>query len=280
MQAFFMNYIQVDINTPSTEICEILIAELSEISFDAFEENESNNIHVLSAFIPEDGFDEGLLVKTLLKFQLTYNKKIIPPENWNAKWEKDFEPIRIDNYVSVRAAFHLPARDVMHDIIITPKMSFGTGHHDTTYMMLAQMKELDFNGRSVLDFGTGTGVLAILAKRSGAGKVVAIDNDEWSITNAAENISANNCTGIELQQREDPAVGDKFDIILANINLNVIIQHTAHLVDISKPGTQMLLSGFLQIDEKAILENFNKAAYKHVNTLKRNDWLSILLTKS
>jgi ribosomal protein L11 methyltransferase len=275
-----MNYIQVEINTSSAERSEILIAELSEIYYDAFEEETGNNEYHLSAFIHEDKFDEELLKKTLLPYSLSYAQKIIPPENWNEKWESDFKPIRIDDFVSVRASFHLPAAGVMHDIIITPKMSFGTGHHDTTYMMLDQMQHIAFTGKSVLDFGTGTGVLAILAKKSGAGKVAAIDNDEWSITNAAENISANDCTGIELQQREDPAVNEKFDIILANINLNVIIQNTGALVGISKQGTQMLLSGFLQKDEERILENFNKSGFIHLTTVKRNDWISVLLRKS
>ncbi len=126
--------------------------------------------------------------------QLSFSKTIIEETNWNQVWESNFDPVIVDDFVAVRAHFHEPIKNVQHEIVITPKMSFGTGHHATTYMMMQQMRELDFAGKNVFDFGTGTGVLAILAEKLGAQKVIAIDNDDWSIENADENVKRNNCT--------------------------------------------------------------------------------------
>jgi ribosomal protein L11 methyltransferase len=206
------NYIRIEIETSSAEQMEILIAELSEINFEAFEENEN----FLSAFIKENEFIEEQLNNILLSKNICYTKSIIEETNWNAKWESEFEPIIVDHFVAVRAAFHKPIEGVRHEIIITPKMSFGTGHHATTYLMLQQMENIDFSNKTVLDFGTGTGILAILAKKLGAGKVLAIDYDEWSINNAKENFTANNCTDIVLVQEDNLDGLETFDVILAN----------------------------------------------------------------
>ena len=180
------NYIQIEFQEISRqEQSEILIAQLSEIGFEGFEENENKLKHL---------FLKRILMKVFLQIycsslQLAFIKTIIEETNWNEVWESNFDPVIVDDFVAIRADFHEPIKDVQFEIIITPKMSFGTGHHATTYMMMQQMREIDFTGKTVFDFGTGTGVLAILAEKLGAENVLAIDNDEWSIENAAENIT-------------------------------------------------------------------------------------------
>lgn len=269
------NTIQIEIETNSVEQSEILIAELSEINFDAFEENENS----LSTFINEENFNEDEFKKILLRKNIFYTKTIIAETNWNAKWESEFEPIVIVNFVAIRAYFHAPVNTVAHEIIITPKMSFGTGHHATTYLMVQQMEHINFLGKSVLDFGTGTGILAILAKKLGAKKVVAIDNDEWSINNAKENFSANNCNDIILLQKDNLSGLEQFDIILANINLNVIAGCISQIKIATHSNSKLLLSGFLKPDEKKIADIFKTCGFKHIFTKEKNDWIAILLIK-
>lgn len=270
------NYIKIEIEIRSAEQSEILVAELSEINFYAFEEEENS----LSAFIKEEAFNEEELNKIISPRALAYTKSIIKEANWNEKWESEFEPIIIDNFVAVRALFHQPVKSVKHDIIITPKMSFGTGHHATTYLMLQQMQHIDFSNKKVLDFGTGTGVLAIMAKKLGAKKVTAIDNDDWSINNAKENFGVNKCTDIVLLKKDDLHDLEVFDIILANINLNVITDSIKDLKIISHQSTILLLSGFLLNDEHQIIKNFSLEAFDHKKTAVKNEWISLLLIKS
>ena len=270
------DYFKIEIETVSAEQLEILIAELSEINFDAFEENENS----LSAFIKEEYFNEKELIEIISPKNLSYTKQIIKETNWNAKWESEFEPIIVDDFVAVRAAFHQPIHTTKHEIIITPKMSFGTGHHATTYIMLQQMEQIDFSGKTVLDFGTGTGILAIMAKKLGAKNVVAIDNDGWSINNAKENITANECADIILLQKDNLDGLEKFDIILANINLNVIKNSVKQIKLASHQSTQLLLSGFLIADEQLLISKFVSEEFKHLTTLEKSGWVCILLTKS
>jgi ribosomal protein L11 methyltransferase len=278
------NTIQIQIRVISKEQAEILIAELAEINFYAFVQEEDSfeeeNGNSLFAFIKEEDFNEEELKKFISHKNLPYIKTIIKDINWNAKWEGEFEPILIEDFVAVRAAFHQLITNVTHNIIITPKMSFGTGHHATTFLMMQQMQHINFSNKTVLDYGTGTGILAILAKKLGAKKVVAIDNDEWSINNASENIIANNCKDIVVLQKNDLNGLEVFDIILANINLNVINNSIQQLKLISQPLSNLLLSGFFICDEEAILNNFISEGFIHINTMKRYEWISILLIKS
>lgn len=271
-----MGYIKIEIPTVSAEQSEILIAELSDLNFEAFEESE----HLLSGFIKEESFNELELKNIVSTKNISYTKHLIPDTNWNAKWESEFEPIIVENFVSIRAGFHEPIFNVEHEIIITPKMSFGTGHHATTFLMLQQMGKMDFPGKTVLDFGTGTGILAIMAAKLGAEKIVAIDNDEWSIKNAKENFVANHCAAIELMQKEDISGFGMFDIILANINLNVIVGSVAHISMITHPSSMLLLSGFLHSDEETVRSVFTAGGFQPVNTKLKNEWISMLLRKS
>ena len=269
------NYIKIKIETVSVEQLEILIAELSEINFHAFEENEN----ILSAFIKEEKFVEEELNKIISTKKISFTKSIIKETNWNAKWESEFEPIIIEDFVAVRAAFHKPVPEVRNEIIITPKMSFGTGHHATTYLMLQQMKNINFENKSVLDFGTGTGILAILAKKLGAEKIIATDNDEWSINNAKENIAANNCNDIKLIKKDNPEFSETFDIILCNINLNVILENGSSLKNLCHQSTRLLISGFLKSDEQKLRHHFIQEYFVCKFITQKDQWISMLLTK-
>src|SRR6187399_2793810 len=185
-----MNYLQFEFRISNAVENEILIALLSNAGFESFVEEEK----MLKAFIKETEFNESSLTGIQEIIPCTYSSTVITPQNWNAKWESSFEPIIVKDFAAIRAGFHNSIKNVKHEIIITPKMSFGTGHHATTYMMIEQMEGLDLMNKAVVDFGTGTGVLAILAEKMGASTIDAIDNDDWSIENAAENIAANGCT--------------------------------------------------------------------------------------
>ncbi|MBS1597799.1 MAG: 50S ribosomal protein L11 methyltransferase [Bacteroidetes bacterium] len=270
-----MNYVQLSISPVSQEQSEILIAALSDMGFDGFEEEEN----ILHAFIPENIFDPENIATTLSP-KFSFSKKIIAEQNWNEEWEKNFQPISVGDFCSVRAEFHLATSKTKFDIIITPKMSFGTGHHATTYMMIDTMKNIDFKEKTVLDFGTGTGVLAILAEKCGAKSVLAIDNDEWSIRNATENILMNRCGRITVEKRDSTRDAGVFDIILANINKNVIIENLPDLQQHLSAEGVLLTSGFLQQD----LFDLEKEAEKNSLTIVAppqmlHNWLSLRLKK-
>ncbi len=253
------------------ELQEILVAELAESGYDGFEESAEG----LKAYINAVDFDEILLNQLLRKYNLTFLKSIINKQNWNQVWESNFEPVRVDDFVGVRADFHPPYTDVRHDIVITPKMSFGTGHHATTWMVMKLMGELDFSNRSVFDFGTGTGILAILAEKLGARKVFAVDNDPWCIENASENILINKCNNIDIHLNEKLHLTNKYDIILANINRNIILDNLSELVNALHTGAQILFSGLLESDEKEIGAACEKAGLDHHKTLTGNGWIAL-----
>lgn len=271
-----MNYISFDFETTDTNQSDQLVALLSEQGFEGFEETDK----YLKAFVKEDSFNEAAFksIETLFP-SLIFKKTIVENINWNKQWEESFEPVMVNNFVAIRAAFHQPITHVQHDIIITPKMSFGTGHHATTHLMIQQMQQLDFAGKKVLDFGTGTGVLAILAEKLGAAKVLAIDNDEWSITNAKENIEQNNCTKISIEQYSTIPVDKKYDIILANINLNVIRESLPVISIVSNKGCNLLFSGFLNEDEAVLKAEISRVGLLFVSTLQQGGWISIKVFK-
>lgn len=271
-----MNYIKFEFDVESIEQQERLVALLSEQGFEGFEEDENS----LDAFIIEESFNETGFSNVIDRFDsLSFTKTIIENINWNKKWEEDFKPVTIDAFVAIRAWFHQPITNVDHEIIITPKMSFGTGHHATTYLMIKQMGELDFKGRTVLDFGTGTGVLAILARMLGAQKVVAIDYDEWSITNANENIQQNQITDIVVQQSDKIPVNERFDIILANINLNVILANLSSVAQSALTGGIILFSGILKENELELITAAEQAGLEYLTTIQRADWIAVMAKK-
>ncbi|MEO7801768.1 MAG: 50S ribosomal protein L11 methyltransferase [Ginsengibacter sp.] len=248
---------------------DLLISDLADINFYAFEETENEVL----AYIYDDDFDEHITKAALTSYNVVYTKNVIQSQNWNQMWENNYEPVIIDDFVAVRASFHQPVAGVKHEIIITPKMSFGTGHHATTFLMASTMKDIDLTNKIVLDFGTGTGILAILAEKLGAASVVAIDNDDWSIENAKENIANNYCNKIDIKKDEIVPPDIFFDVILCNISLNVIQQNIEELLIISKPGTQILLSGFL-IEDDVIIENLLKhKPFTQTVKIQKDKWL-------
>lgn len=265
------NFIQVSFNHIEPEQSDVLIAHLSEAGYEGFEENSKN----LKAFIPEQNFDRALLQQIIAEYNFEFDEQLIPEQNWNEVWESNFQPVVVDDFVFIRADFHEPVAGVEHEIIITPKMSFGTGHHATTYMMMQLMRYIDFKGKNIFDFGTGTGVLAILAEKLGAASVIAIDNDDWSITNTAENLERNQCSAVKLQKAESVTGPGKYDIILANINKNVILDNLSSLVAHLSPNGILLLSGLLEEDEADILKAASSFPVVFNVKQTRNNWLAL-----
>ncbi|NML21589.1 50S ribosomal protein L11 methyltransferase [Pseudoflavitalea sp. G-6-1-2] len=267
-----MNYLQFSFRPLASSQQEILVAQLAEIGFEGFEE-AGDTLH---AFIPETDFSEEAL-QQVLPAELEVTRKVVPPTNWNAEWEKDFEPVVVDDFVAIRANFHQPIDGVEHDIIITPKMSFGTGHHATTYMMIQFMHQLNFQDKEVLDFGTGTGVLAILADKLGA-TVTAFDNDDWSIENSKENIAVNNCNRTTLFKADTLDLNRQFDVILANINKNVLLANMANLRKHLKPGGVVIMSGLLSGDRKDIEASAVKEMLKVEEQKDRQNWIALMIS--
>ncbi len=270
-----MNYLELIFDVQSDEQSAVLIALLEQGGFEGFEEGEK-----LKAFIPEAAFDQTVLDAVMQTIPVTYSSRLIAPQNWNAQWESSFEPVQVGNFALIRAGFHQPVPGVQFDIVITPKMSFGTGHHATTFLVMQQMEEIAMQGSSVLDFGTGTGVLAILAKKMGASKVVAVDNDEWSIVNARENIDANGCSDISLIQAGSIAGLGAFNLVLANINRNVLLDAMDAIAEASKPGATVVLSGFMEPDCEMIMEAAEKAGFEGFSRFQRSEWHCLVMHKN
>lgn len=266
-------FVKIEIKSSSAEEAEILIADLSDNDFYAFEQDEN----VMSAYIENKNFDEEKL-KILLK-DAPYKYSDIEEKNWNEVWEREVHPVIIENFVGIRASFHEAIQNVKHEIIITPKMSFGTGHHATTSLMVKQMAKIDFKDKIVVDFGTGTGILAILAEKVGAATVFAIDNDEWSINNALENIDANHCKSIQLEKQDNIKSLPFVNVILANINFNVL---SANVIDFSRhsqPGSILVASGFLQKDEESIMRIFVKNRFQKIGSEHKDGWLVMVFER-
>lgn len=247
---------------------EILLARLSDAGFDAFEQDPTG----LIAYINESAYHD-LPDDVLGDHEFTVKK--FSPQNWNAAWETSFEPVLVRDFCGIRASFHQPLESVRYEIIITPKMSFGTGHHATTWLMIDQISELDIAGRTVLDFGTGTGVLAILADKMGAGQVVAIDNDDWSIANAAENLVANHSSTIELFKSDNLEALSSFHLILANINKHVLVNQLASIKQHLDLNGVVVLSGLLKGDRNEMVELAEANALQLYREVSRDNWISL-----
>jgi len=270
------SYIQIEMFPPDAETGDILLARLQEaLEVQGFE--LIGNAIVM--YIDQDHFDEKIFKKILSINNIKYNKSILYNRNWNEEWEASFTPVVIEDFVAVRAGFHQKQPGVRYDIAITPKMSFGTGHHATTYMMLESLRQFDPAGKSVIDFGTGTGVLAILAAKMGAAKIMAIDNDDWCIENAAENIAANNCSVIQLQKADQfPSTG-VWDIILANINLNVILDNFQALGSSMNRHSILIISGILKEDIEKLTVAAQSCKLVPEISAEKNNWLCVAFKK-
>jgi ribosomal protein L11 methyltransferase len=265
----------------SPEFAEILMAEVAEAGFDTFMETEKG----FEAYVQQNQFDNH----KLQQIRETYSAKTtvlvyldqVEKQNWNEEWEKRYEPIAVEGKCLIRAAFHQPEKNYLYEIIITPKMSFGTGHHQTTYLMIKAQLELNHAGKVVMDAGTGTGVLAIMASKLGAARVEAFDIDEWSMLNSAENAQVNGCNNIFIRQGKisDLAFDTDFDIILANINKNILLAELHQYAAYLKPAGQMVLSGFYEKDVPDLLTEAHRYSLTQVRADMREGWASLLLAR-
>lgn len=257
---------------------EILMAELIEVGFDSFTEEHDGILAYIQKYLFTETSLQNVSLLTHPEVEISYTYSEMPNINWNEEWEKNFDPINVENQVSIRAEFH-ENQNLPHEIIIQPKMSFGTGHHATTYLMIQQMLDMDFNGKTVLDMGCGTSVLAIFAKQKGAGETVAIDIDEWSVENSKENAARNNVE-LEISQGTAENLGrEKFDIILANINRNILISDIPTYVSVLNEGGSLLLSGLCFFDVDDILEVCTQQNLTLKRQLQREEWVSLWLEK-
>ncbi|MBC6998211.1 50S ribosomal protein L11 methyltransferase [Cytophaga sp. FL35] len=260
---------------PLQPATDILIAELGEVGFESFVENETGVL----AYIQKEEFVEGMIdsieILRNTDFTISFEKKEIEQENWNATWEENFSPILVGEHCSVRAPFHKKPQ-VTYDIVIEPKMSFGTGHHETTHMMLQMILDHDFEGKSVLDMGSGTGVLAILAAMKGATNVEAIDIDNWCYHNAMENVERNNVQVSVFEGDVTLLKGVKlYDVVLANINRNILINDIPAYAKCLKPNGILFVSGFYEDDIFAISEICNSCGLKFEKNITRNNWVAV-----
>lgn len=257
---------------------EILMAELINIGFDSFTEETDG----ILGYIPKDLFNEEELKSLWLlnhdEVEISYTFSEMPNINWNEEWEKNFSPINVEGKVLIRAEFHKP-QNTDYEVIIQPKMSFGTGHHATTYLMIQQMLDMDFTEKKVLDMGCGTSILGIFAKLKGASDVLGIDIDEWSVENSQENTVRNNVDlRIELGSAESLG-NENFDIILANINRNILISDIPTYVSVLNKGGKLLLSGLCFFDVEDILSVCKEQNLVLRTQIQREEWVSLLLEK-
>ncbi|MFD2565098.1 50S ribosomal protein L11 methyltransferase [Aquimarina rubra] len=259
---------------PLQPASEILIAELGYAGFESFVETENG----VEAFIQKPEWNENILddihILNSDEFSITYTKKEIEQVNWNKEWEKNFTPILVDGICSVRAPFH-EKPDVAYDIIIEPKMSFGTGHHETTHMMIQHLLKNDLEDKKVLDMGCGTGVLAILAEMKGAKPVDAIDIDNWCYLNTIENVERNTCKHITAYEGESSLLVDKqYDIVIANINRNILLEDISVYAKTLSKGGSLFLSGFYKEDLEIINKECAANNLKFVECFERNNWIA------
>lgn len=276
-----MSYIAYHFNiSPLVPGAEILVAELGEKAFESFEDTETG----VSAFVQKELWTEDILEDIFIlqsdQFQVTYRKEEIEQVNWNEEWEKNFDPIDVDGVCFVRAPFH-EKNDAKYDIVIEPKMSFGTGHHETTYMMIRQILNNEMEGKSVLDMGCGTAILAILASMRGAKTVEAIDIDNWCYLNSIENAERNNCANISVAEGNAsllPTV-PKYDVILANINRNILIMDMQKYATALKTNGEIYFSGFYTEDMSAIKKAASEVNLNFVDSLEKNNWVSLKFVK-
>jgi ribosomal protein L11 methyltransferase len=279
-----MNYIEWTIPLADKTVAEILIAELSEAGFEGFEEATAG---ILKAYAPEGAITPEA-AEIVAGKGLQKEERLLPPQNWNAEWESSFEPVELEGFCRIRAHFHAPSalpglsvtEAFEHEIVITPKMSFGTGHHATTRMMLGAMRSTPLAGKRVLDFGAGTGVLAILAAQRGAATILAVENDPGAVENCEENVAANDCRQIVVKCGSLEAAGtNSFDVILANINRNILLQYLPQMSELLASGGHLLMSGILEEDVPTLKEAAQKVQLPLSDHWNEGNWACLRFKK-
>ncbi|WP_207420568.1 50S ribosomal protein L11 methyltransferase [Desertivirga brevis] len=277
-----MNYYEFSfsVNTEEEFYQDLLINALAEAGFDTFEETPNGfNAYISAQEFDQDLFD-SVLSPYLDMFEFSFEKELIPQKNWNEVWESNFEPLVIKDQCYVRATFHQPQPQYPYEIIIDPKMAFGTGHHQTTTMMMEYILEEEMNNASVLDMGCGTGILAILAEKRGAGELLAIDYDPVCYESTIENSKLNQCSSISALCGSKEVIPDKeINIIFANINRNILLDQIHRYTEVLKPGGILLMSGFYQEDISLISEECERHNLSFSNFKSLNNWVSVKFVK-
>lgn len=259
---------------------EILIAELGETAFESFIETETG----ISAFVQKDLWTEDILNDIYIlenpEFKINYTFEEIEQVNWNEEWEKNFSPIDVDGICHVRAPFHEPT-NATFEIVIEPKMSFGTGHHETTHMVIQHLLELELTNKKTMDMGCGTAILAILAEMKGAKPIDAVDIDNWCYLNSIENTERNNCQHISVYEGDASWLkqGQKYDLFIANINRNILLNDMASYVNCMNDNATLLLSGFYTEDIPAIQECCENLGLTYLSKKERNNWVALKFEK-
>jgi ribosomal protein L11 methyltransferase len=272
-------YIAYDFNvSPKEPATEMLIAQLGYVGFESFVEQD----YGVTAYIQKQEWNSKILDDVFLlhsnEFNITFEHNEIAQTNWNEEWEKNFNPIQVDDLVSIRAPFHTNP-SLQFDIVIEPKMSFGTGHHETTHMMVQHLLALDLDTKKVLDMGCGTGILAIFAEMKGAKPIDAIDIDRWCYENSLENIQRNNCNHITVYEGDASLLKEKYDVIIANINRNILLSDMKTYTDCLNENGVLLLSGFYKEDIVIIEDEVTKHGVTFETMIQRNNWVALKYVK-
>ena len=272
-------YLEVTVRlSPLIPWREVMIAEMGSVGFEGFEETSTG----FKAYIPKNEYREKSFKQIAVFSQdglsIDWNTLDIAPENWNSAWEQNFTPTRIGDRCVIRADFHLPEK-AEFELIITPKMSFGTGHHETTQLMVLLLLETDCHQKSIVDMGTGTGVLAILSEKKGATNILAIDNDPWCIENTLENIATNQCKNIRTKLTDQLSETLLFDSVLANINRNILLEQMDAYAKALKPEGNLLLSGFYVEDLGIIRSKCESLGFRFIRNFEKNQWVAALFIK-
>ena len=272
-------YIAYDFNvSPKEPATEMLIAQLGYVGFESFVEQDNG----VKAYIQKQEWNSKILEDVFLlhsnEFNITFEYNEIAQTNWNEEWEKNFNPIQVDDLVSIRAPFHTNP-SLQFDIVIEPKMSFGTGHHETTHMMVQHLLALDLDTKKVLDMGCGTGILAIFAEMKGAKPIDAIDIDSWCYENSLENIQRNNCNHITVYEGDASVLKEKYDVIIANINRNILLSDMKTYTDCLNENGVLLLSGFYKEDIVIIEDEVTKHGVTFEKMIQRNNWVALKYVK-
>ncbi len=275
-----MNYIEISVRVePKEPGSDILIAQLSELGFESFVETDQGFL----AYVQEEEYSVEELEFTFSDFSETFNidfsSKVIPKQNWNKEWESNFQPIEVDSKCYIRAPFHQKKEGFYLDVIIEPKMSFGTGHHDTTQLMIRILMLLNVKNKSLLDMGCGTGVLAIVSSMLGAEPILAIDIDDWSYENTVENLTKNNINNVLVNKGDAQLLdGKAFHTILANINKNVLLADMLVYKNALEKNGALILSGFFETDIDEIKVKAKNLGLKYEGSYESNQWAALHFT--
>lgn len=276
-----MNYYKVSFElNPLLPAREILYADLDQLDFESIVDTKTG----VEAFIPESDFNrvllDDLMIHNLPDLEIKMEVELIEQQNWNANWESQFEPIIVNDKCTIRAPFHDKSA-CEYDIVISPKMSFGTGHHETTFLLSQHLFEMDLKGKSVMDMGCGTGVLAIIAKKLGASTTQGIDIENWAYLNSIENANLNQIDDIEFFEGDASLLGDKpiFDVFIANINRNILHRDMSDYVKVMKQSSILLISGFYTTDVEVLTTRALEYGLKFVNSKSKNNWAMVQFIK-